>query len=64
MDIKKVKEYLCINDIRNPDFNDIYREDPEDFLRPKNCSCDNCFYGRDILAQEILKLMGENSDER
>ncbi len=30
--------------------------------RKENCSCDNCFYGRDELANEILKLQEENNE--
>lgn len=46
-------ESLCINDPRNPYFNDY----GEDNVPPReNCACDNCFYGRDAMALEIIRL--------
>jgi hypothetical protein len=51
---------LCYYDLRNPDgYKDLY--DPEDdkdigAYAQKDCSCDNCFYGRTELVEEILKL--------
>jgi len=50
-----VLKSLCLYDRRNPD-NCL---DPEYGIEPyyKNvCYCDNCFYGRDRLAKEIIKL--------
>lgn len=47
----EVKENLCIRDKNNPCY------DVEGKLnRWEGCMCDNCFYGRDELAQEIIKL--------
>ena len=55
MDIKKVYENLCWYDPRNPDY--VKPDDNDIVSAPrKNCSCDNCFYGRDKLAMEILDL--------
>lgn len=46
---------LCAYDKRSTDY--IEPEDDEDEKEPrKNCFCDNCFYSRDELALEILKL--------
>lgn len=46
-------ERLCYRDPRNPLFNDYDSETPE----PRDgCACDNCFYGRDELALEIIRL--------
>jgi len=53
MDIKIVLENLCYYDKRNPYFIDI-----EDNIKEQPCYCDNCFYGRTQLAEEILKLKG------
>lgn len=61
----QVKTNLCIYDRRNPDFMiaEEYGYDKEDidatgnFAKP-NCGCDNCFYSRHKLAEEILRLMG------
>ena len=43
---------LCTHDPRNPD------RDPhgELNLKPEDCYCDNCFYGRTALAEELLRL--------
>lgn len=62
----QVKTNLCIYDRRNPDFaiTGEYSYDKEDvdatgnFAKP-SCSCDNCFYERTKLAEEILKLKNE-----
>lgn len=54
---EEVRSHLCYKDPRNPmyNFNDIY--DGEDIPIPrKDCYCDNCFYGKDKLALEILRL--------
>lgn len=61
----QVKTNLCVYDRRNPDFaiTEEYGYDKEDidatgnFVKP-NCGCDNCFYSRHKLAEEILRLMG------
>jgi len=43
---------LCCYDSRNPDSSvDGTVEKPGDI-----CYCDNCFYGRDTLALEIIRL--------
>lgn len=50
MDIKEIYSNLCYYDKRNP----YYTEDSESYY--SKCVCDNCFYGRTSLAEEILKL--------
>lgn len=56
----EVLEALCTWDRRSPYYADLklaYEDDPGSMPRPrKSCSCDNCFYGRDRLALEILRL--------
>jgi hypothetical protein len=53
MNITEVYFNLCWYDPRNP----LYVEDSEDPIPPRvNCFCDNCFYGRDALALEIIRL--------
>lgn len=48
---------LCTKDPRHPLFPDVYGdEDSPPTPREKGCCCDSCFYGRDRLAMEILKL--------
>lgn len=62
----QVKINLCIYDQRNPNFSisEEYGYDKEEidstgnFAKP-NCHCDNCFYGRHKLAEEILKLRND-----
>ena len=57
------KEDLCIYDPQNPLSNANpehgYPTDDDPEPRRKDCSCDNCFYGRDKLALRILKLQAE-----
>ena len=54
MKLKEVLECLCIYDERNPDYFVLDGFDP---TPPRNnCYCDNCFYGRHELAEEILHL--------
>lgn len=55
---EQIHENLCIYDPRNPLYANLYGDhDPADIPAPRNdCACDNCFYGRDRLALEILRL--------
>jgi hypothetical protein len=53
MDIKEVYENLCSYDSRNPN-NVVDEDDPQP--TKEHCYCDNCFYGKDELAKEIIKL--------
>lgn len=58
MTLEEIKTNLCIYDTRNPDHKDVcddWTELPEPRL---HCCCDNCFYGRDKLAVEILTILG------
>ena len=59
MDKKVVFQNLCIQDIRNPLHADIYGDHTPEEMAEKakmQCWCDNCFYGRNELALEILHL--------
>jgi hypothetical protein len=51
---------LCYYDKRNPDCSadDEDIEDHKKFLNKKNktCSCDNCFYGRTQLTEQLIYL--------
>lgn len=51
---------LCSYDPRNPIMKEsieIGVYDDEDLPKPReDCWCDSCFYGRDILALEIIRL--------
>ena len=55
MNKQEVYENLCWYDERNPN-NDYNDGDTEP---RKDCYCDNCFYGRDKLAMEIIRLWEE-----
>lgn len=58
MDLNEVYSNLCCKDPRHPDFEGCYGWMNDDPVAPRqNCSCDNCFYGRDKLALEIIKLL-------
>jgi len=47
---------LCAYDSRHPDYELFFgHEDPKPSPSP-GCSCDNCFYGRTELANEIMRL--------
>ncbi len=63
MDLTEIYHSLCSYDRRNPLFNDIMDEDFP--TEPRNdCYCDNCFYGRDALALEIIRLRGDSTMEK
>lgn len=61
MTIEEIKLKLCVYDRRNPDF-DMTEEngyDKEEIdatgnFSQEDCACDNCFYGRTKLAEELL----------
>ena len=61
---QEIKEELCYYDSRNPDVVGIYgmtdeelKEDGYGNHAKKDCSCDNCFYGRTKMAEELLKYV-------
>ena len=57
MNEEEILENLCTYDKRNPNFNKYYEwEQGERERIMKDCACDNCFYGRNKLALELLKL--------
>lgn len=60
----EVLEQLCYYDRRNPigcDDEETITDHEERILNSNDaCACDNCFYGRAPLAEEILRLMDEN----
>ena len=61
MTVNKVLQSLCVFDPRNPNNSlDNYDEGEKPAAR-QDCACDNCFYGRDLLALEILRLRGEEN---
>jgi hypothetical protein len=67
MTTEEILQSLCYYDKRNPDCT-ADDEDIEDHKAQllkvskklgynKTCSCDNCFYGRTKLAEELLKVI-------
>jgi hypothetical protein len=56
MELKEVYGHLCYYDTRNPYYVPYLDEDDIREPRHPDCYCDNCFYGHDKLALEILKL--------
>ena len=59
MDIQEILSNLCYYDKRNPD---NILDDDNDIItleerKKKGCFCDNCFYGRTKLAEELLKYI-------
>lgn len=64
MSDEEIKSNLCYYDPKNPYYNlDAY--DKEDRPQPRNeCYCDNCFYGRDKLAMQLLELKRECDEAR
>ncbi len=48
-----VLQSLCIWDTRNP--NSQPRDEDDPAPREPGCACENCFYGRDRLAIELLR---------
>jgi hypothetical protein len=65
MDLKNIQSRLCYYDKRNPD--SLADEDEMEYhksklIEGKGCSCDNCFYGRTELAEEILRLNSKENE--
>lgn len=60
----EIKSNLCHYDEDNPyNILDLFEDD--DCPEPRNgCACDNCFYGRDKLAVQILEARRELAAER
>jgi len=55
MELKEILDNLCYYDKRNPQ--GYYEFEDEEIEHSKDdCYCDNCFYGRHNLANELLKL--------
>jgi hypothetical protein len=65
---QEIKEELCYYDLRNPDVVGIYgmtdeelKEDGYGNHAKKDCPCDNCFYGRTKMAEELLKYVSNGA---
>ena len=65
---QEIKENLCYYDLRNPDNTAIYGMTKEEIKEEgygnhakKDCSCDNCFYGRTKMAEELLKYVSNGA---
>ena len=61
MDKIKIEGHLCYYDIRNPDGVKSFLTDQEikeeglGKFSKENCSCDNCFYDRKDMAEQLLE---------
>ena len=55
MTLKEIKENLCYYDIRNPNATVNEEKAKEIAKNNTDCYCDNCFYRRTELAEELLK---------
>lgn len=55
--LSEVYTYLCVYDERNPHYINLDYLDYVPGVPRENCFCDNCFYGRDKLAMEIIRLV-------
>lgn len=53
MTLNDIKNNLCYYDNRNA----LHFYIDEDEEIPDRCYCDNCFYGRTELAEELIKLI-------
>ena len=64
MSDQEIKINLCYYDPENPNSNlDAYED--EDRPQPRNeCGCDNCFYGRDKLAMQLIEAKRERDEAR
>jgi len=64
---QEIKENLCNYDLRNPDGvisylgSDEIKEENYGNYKKENCSCDNCYYGRTKLAEELLKYVSNGA---
>ena len=57
MDIEIIKSNLCWYDPRNTE-SIMDESDKEEMNKDsKECTCDNCFYGRHELANELLEFL-------
>jgi len=66
---QEIKEELCYYDLRNPDGVNSYdlldaeeiKEEGYGNHKKEDCSCDNCFYGRTKMAEELLKYVSNGA---
>lgn len=55
---ERITEYLCIYDERNPNnVLDTLDPDEQESIVRSECACDNCFYSRRPLAEELLRVL-------
>lgn len=55
---KEIRRNLCVHDERNPEY---VKYEPK-YHRKDPCFCDNCFYGRTELANELIRVKQKQSD--
>ena len=59
MSTEEILNNLCYYNKRNPNG---FSDDDDVQTNRDNCSCDNCFYGRNKLALEIIKINDSYSE--
>ena len=60
MKMETIYSNLCHYDKRSPEYQDLKDCLEDDMPEPRGeCPCDNCFYRRDELAIELLKMKDE-----
>lgn len=65
MSDQEIKINLCYYDPENPNSNlDAYEDEDRPQPRTEGCCCDNCFYGRDKLAMQLIEAKRECDEER
>ena len=53
---QEILRSLCFYDKRNPDSSLDDIEAHNKYLKKAYCTCDNCFYGKTKLAEELLRI--------
>ena len=65
MSDQEIKINLCYYDPENPNNNlDAYEDEDRPQPRTEGCCCDNCFYGRDKLAMQLIEAKRERNEAR
>lgn len=63
---EEIHTKLCFHDPRNPNYNELDSIRVKETWKsrkyvPEQCYCDNCFYGRTELAEQLLLLKNNNT---
>lgn len=63
MNLQEVIGKLCYYDSRNPTMDSLGLSEDELKAKMEDCYCDNCYYGRTKLANEIIRLTEDSQDK-